>query len=118
MKRILTILTIFLPLFAFAQGQTQLVRILSSIRDWLNIIIPILVILSLIYFIWGVIRFVIQGNEETKKEAKEQVIYGLIGIFVLLSVYGIINLIGKTLNVNQGGSGRDLIPYLTEPGKK
>ena len=47
--------------------------------------------LSLVVFGWGIVRFIAAaGNEEELKKAKGILWWGMIGIFVLASVVGII----------------------------
>ena len=107
MKKIaLTLGVLALPLVTFAQNDTQVVNLLLNLRKWLNIIIPILIIVAVVYFIWGVIQYVVmsKGDEEAQAAARNKIVYGLIGIFVILSVYGLVFFLGRTLGVGQGGS--------------
>ncbi len=118
---ILTSALLLTPFFVFAQqNDARFYELLGNIKELLNLVIPILIILALIYFFWGVIRYVItsKGNEEAQALARNQIVYGLLGIFVLLSIFGIINLIGTTLKISPGGSGARVVPYLQIDGKK
>lgn len=112
-KRFLVIIAFTLPVALYAQD-TTLQTILGYFKNWLNILIPILISIAVIYFMVGVIRFVIAGDDEHREKGKDQIIYGLIGLFVLFSIYGIIKLAGKELNIKQGGSGKELLPKLYE----
>ena len=42
----------------------------------------------------------IAGDEEKKKEAKNTVIYGVIGLFVMVSIWGLVNILDSTLGLN------------------
>jgi hypothetical protein len=105
-KILLTIGALMLPVITFAQNDNQVVTLLVNLRKWLNIIIPILIIVAVVYFIWGVIQYVVmsKGDEEAQAAARNKIVYGLIGIFVILSVYGLVFFLGRTLGIGQGGS--------------
>ena len=51
-------------------GAGTIQSIICKIGDILNIIIPVLVILAIVYFIWGVITYVIASDEEAKKAGR------------------------------------------------
>jgi hypothetical protein len=90
-------LTLF-PLIASAQTISALITKLGSI---LNSIVPVLIGLGLIYFIWGVIRYVIADSEEAKNKGKDTMIYGIIGFTVISAIWGIVNMVVDFL----GGPG-------------
>ncbi|HEY4507365.1 MAG TPA: hypothetical protein VJJ47_00560 [Candidatus Paceibacterota bacterium] len=103
-----------LPAVALAAGiSSGIVNILSLISNVIGMLVPILIGLGLVYFLWGVIQYVIAGNEEAKKGAKQVMLYGLLGLFVMVGVWGIINLVGDT--VFQGVSTSAAKSYPTVP---
>src|SRR3990167_6991097 len=103
-----------LPAVALAAGiSSGIVNILSLISNVIGMLVPILIGLGLLYFLWGVIQYVIAGNEEAKKGAKQVMLYGLLGLFVMVGVWGIINLVGDT--VFQGVSTSAAKSYPTGP---
>ena len=108
MKKFISILgasaVAFLPLAALAQSSTQVGVILVQVRDVLNLVMPIVLGLGVIYFIWGVIQYVTAKDEEKKKEGRGIMIMGIIGIFVIASVWGLVALIAGFTGVGQGGS--------------
>lgn len=66
-------------------------KISSQIIDPL---ITFLFALAFLYFLWGVLGMF---KEEKREEAKQHVIWGTIGLFVMVSVYGLIRVICKTI---------------------
>lgn len=111
-KRVLPYATaLATPFFAFAQTGSRLTGFVTQIQGLLNSIIPILLIIGTIVFLWGVISFLTAGADEEKRaSARSLMIYGLIGLFVMVAAWGIVNvLIGFT---GTGGTG---IP--TSPGQ-
>jgi len=94
----------FLPMLAFAQQQ-DIPGVLTIISRILNTVIPILITLGVIFFIWGVIQYVTAKDEEKQKEARQTMIYGIIGLFVIVSIWGLVGLLTKTFGINPAGGG-------------
>ena len=47
--------------------------------------------LALVYFFYGVFKFIVDMNDpEKKNHGKDHLLYGVIGLFIILSVGGII----------------------------
>ncbi|PIP86616.1 hypothetical protein COV42_00215 [Candidatus Campbellbacteria bacterium CG11_big_fil_rev_8_21_14_0_20_44_21] len=104
MKKILVASAYFLPLLAFAQDET-VGGLIPLIRNLINTLTPIVVALALLYFFWGLARFILaSGNEVEKDKGKDMMLYGIIALFVMVSVWGIVGLLGDTLGIEQGGS--------------
>lgn len=91
-----------MPLLASAQ--TTFGTILGTIGNLINTIIPILIAAALAYFIYGVIKFVIASDSDEKGKARGIVINGIIGLFVILSVYGLIGVIQSSFGIGTGGT--------------
>ena len=86
------------PVFAFAAG-TGTTDVLTQITRILAYIIPILITLGVVYFVWGVIQYTLSPNEETKKGARGKIINGLIGLLVIMSFWGIVRVVTNTFDI-------------------
>lgn len=54
-------------------------------------IIPFLATLAFLVFIWGVAKFIkASGDGKEVKESKNLLIWGVIGLFIMVSIWGII----------------------------
>lgn len=54
-------------------------------------IIPLLASIAFLAFVWGVARFIrSSGNEAEIKASKNFLIWGVVGLFVLVTIWGII----------------------------
>jgi hypothetical protein len=63
-------------------------------------VIPLIFALALVMFIWGVVQFVINSDEEAKKEKGRQfMIWGIIGLTVMVSVWGLVGVLGSTFGL-------------------
>jgi uncharacterized membrane protein YidH (DUF202 family) len=72
-----------------------------QIGDAVNALVPVLVTISLLVFIWGVIRYTTAGDdEERRKQARQVMIYGIIAVFVVVSIWGIVTLLQQLLGIN------------------
>src|SRR3989344_4823565 len=111
-------LSFFLPNIAYASLDSFLVKVNTQI---INPLIGFLFALAIAFFLYGVFSFIMnQSNEEKKTSGKQHMIWGILGIAIMLSVWGIMNIILSTLNVkdieinntnNQGEVKVDLGEY-------
>lgn len=102
----------FAPILAFAQNSRGCDRvdsgtiqsILCTIGNILDTVIPILVVLGMVYFVWGVITYVISNDEEAKKAGRDRMIFGIIGLVVIVGVWGLVRIVLNTFDVGTEGS--------------
>lgn len=96
-KFILISLTI--PLFASAAGVTGIIDAAFGIVK--NILIPLAFALCVLYFFWGVAKYIRTGagSEKAAEEGKQVMIWGLVGLFIAFSIWGIISFIRVELNI-------------------
>ena len=97
---LISAVSVFLPAVALAQGG-NLLGLLGLIEQIVSRAIPILVGLALIYFIWGLIRYVIGGSEEERENGKKMMWWGIVALFVIVSIWGIVAYIANILGVTQ-----------------
>lgn len=72
-------------------------------------IVPLLFSLAIAGFIWGVIQYLINPeSEEKKKKAREYIVWGIIGLFVMVSMWGLVGVLSNTFGV------KTLIPQLSQ----
>ncbi len=86
---------------AKATGGDAFKKLLNKILE--NIVIPVVYLvmaLAIVYFLWGVMVFIQNAdNAEKRQEGYKHMIYGVIGIFIIISARGIIKIIGSTIGV-------------------
>ena len=85
-------------------------NIICQIHKILNLIIPALVALAVLYFIFGVVQYVIRDSEEAKKKGKDHIIYGLIGLAIIVSLWGVVGIVTQSF----GLAGNE-VPTLATP---
>lgn len=86
---------------AFAASQ-QLIDLMSRVNKFLiNPLIILIFTLALVLFIFGLFNFF--GNRddvESLEKGKRHMLWGIVGMAIMVSVFGIMNLITQTLGVN------------------
>ena len=66
----------------------------------INPLILFLFALAIAFFLFGVLKFLInQDNEEKKTEGKQHMLWGIIGITIMLGVFTILKMVMSTLNI-------------------
>lgn len=88
---------------------------LCRIALLLNTAIPVLITLAVVYFIWGVIHYAIARDEEAKTGGRDAMIYGLIALMVIVSVWGLVNFIKNFVGVNLSDNTIQ-VPCIESPG--
>lgn len=84
-----------------SQGVTGLFTLIGS---WLKLALPLLISLAVVWFVWNIFRYMIAGNEDDKKAAKMGMIWGIIGIFVMVSVWGLVGILQSTFGTSGAGA--------------
>jgi Type IV secretion system pilin len=74
---------------------------IATISSTINILIPLLLGIALLYFVWGVVQFVAAaGDEGARSEGKSKMIWGIVGLFVIVSVWGFVNFLGEVIDLD------------------
>lgn len=95
-----------------ATGVKDFQYMLCKISEIFGAVLPVLVGLGVIYFVWGVVSYVIASDEEAKKTGRDRIIYGLIGLAVIISMWGLVKILGNTFGLN---NNQEIINYPTVP---
>lgn len=67
----------------------------------INPLILFLFALAVVFFLYGVFEFILnQENEEKKTTGKSHMIWGIIGITIMMGVWVILGIIVKTLGIS------------------
>jgi len=91
------------PALASAQELGGLDTLLANIGELITTALPIVVALALLAFFWGLVRYIFAaGNEEAKAEGKRIMLWGIIALFVMVSVWGLVIFVGELFGIDQG----------------
>ncbi|MEN9912983.1 MAG: hypothetical protein RLY66_391 [Candidatus Parcubacteria bacterium] len=101
MKKIIAALVSFLPSVAFAQAITDVNTLTYKLTNLGNTFIQILIAFAVIWIIFNVVRFIMSGNSEDKrKEYQGGIIWGIVGLFVILSIWGLVRILSNTFRTD------------------
>ncbi len=102
-----------LPIISSAQSATTSLCTLAvnnpRLGDLLNYVtciivksvVPLIFALAIVMFIWGVVQYVINNEEEAKRaQGRQFMIWGIIALTVMVSVWGLVNILATTFNIS------------------
>lgn len=98
-----------LPLVSFAQtlNLSPLGSLIGAFARLIGALVPILITLALVVFFWGLVKYLWgHGGKADIEGAKKLMRWGLITLFVMVSVWGIIGLMQDALNINKNATGK------------
>lgn len=100
------LVTSFLPLAALAATAQD---VLNTTDRVLQQVIPILLLVGTIVFLWGVITYLTAGPDEEKQAyGKYLIVYGLVGLFIMVAIWGIVRVLTSTFGVGGERIPRDV----------
>lgn len=70
--------------------------ILRYSSTFLGRLAPFIITLTLLTFLWGMFQLVRGGGEQAHKEGRQIIMFGVIALFVMVSVWGLVNLLRRT----------------------
>ena len=80
---------------------TGLGGILDLVFCLLGKVIPVLVIIAIVVFIYGVVKYIRNAdNAEQRKEGSLFMLYGIIALFVMVSIWALVGILGATIGVD------------------
>jgi len=87
---------------SYAQAAVDMTAFGSTVKPIIdNIIYPVILFvfgLAVIIFVWGALQFIIHGDDPKARETgRLTILYGTLGMFIMVSAWGIIYLISNTV---------------------
>jgi hypothetical protein len=99
MKKIIASLVFVIPAVVSAQALTPITNVNNLSTRLLgigNIVIYILGSLAVVYIVWNVVQYFIHGESAKRKEAGINILLGIVGLFVIVSIWGLVNILTNT----------------------
>lgn len=86
------------PSLVFAQ---DIYDFIDEFMDLMNALIPVIIGLAVVFFLWGLLTYILKTeNQEARKEARNRMFWGIVIIFVMVSIWGFVNLLDNTLGLD------------------
>lgn len=66
-----------------------------------TVVVPVIFAFAFAAFVWGVVNyfFISGGDEKKREEGRQFVLWGILGLVVLFSVWGFVNILLSTLGI-------------------
>lgn len=93
-----------------------LTTIINTITDIAQAIVPVLVSLAFLFFLWGLASFILSaGDAEKQKVGKDRMLWGGVALFFIVSIGGLLAILSQTffptsLHSTPTGSGVNQFP--------
>ena len=77
---------------------TTFESLFGAIGKVLNAAIPLLFAAATVCFLYGLVKYLsASGNEDKMSEGRKYIIYGIIGLFIMLAMWGLVNAAARSL---------------------
>ena len=96
---LLLITIIAIPVIAAPENFKALIET-TIISGMLRPLVPLLIGLAVVVFIYGVLVLMFSEGGEKKEDGKKFMFWGIIGIFVMVSLWGLVNIVKSTFNLD------------------
>lgn len=96
----LLMLSMVFPVLTYsATAPTNFKGVIMLAVSLIAAVLPVIVLLALIYFFWGLLKY-LKDAGENKDEAKHIMINGILGFFVMSAVWGFVGILSGTLGTD------------------
>lgn len=83
---------------------------INNLIGIVNSLLPILGGLAVVFFFWGLIRYIYNsGDAGGRSEGRDAIIWGLVGLFIIFTLWGILTFLQETFFYPTGS-------YYSTPG--
>ncbi|MFA6601661.1 MAG: hypothetical protein WCT02_02260 [Candidatus Paceibacterota bacterium] len=132
MKKIIASLVVLAPSIVLAQANLNAITDVNSLSKRLfgigNVVLYGLVALAVIFIVYNVVMYVIKPpSSEEKTAAGLNILWGIVGLFIIVSIWGLVNILVGTFgttptnapipnignNNNNGGFPANQLPTVT-----
>ncbi len=85
---------------AITPYSTGIINVINSI------LVPVLIAIAFIVFLWGVYKYFILGaaDEKNRADGRQFVLWGVIGFVVILSLWGLVNIVRGAFGLTTGSA--------------
>lgn len=120
MKKILLSLLVLgviaVPALVSAQADTtKLNSTITSLTDTVNLIIPLMLAVAVVVFIYGVIRYILAEGEIDRNKAVGRIVWSVVAIAAILAVWGLARLLIGVLDLDDSKLKQEEVPGVITP---
>ena len=96
----ITLAVFLMPAVAFAYSISDSNSLFSATKSILNAIIPIIIVLAVVYILWGIVQSFVNSSDEDRKAGHMKILYGIIALFIMVSIWGLVNILVNTTGLS------------------
>ena len=101
-----------LPMIALAAN--NLTDVFTTIAKLATTAMELLVGLAVLVLVWGIVKYIISADDPTARaEGRSLVLWGVIGVFAIVSIWGLVNILAGTFNLNATALGVPTLPTVS-----
>ncbi len=107
MKKTLALLASFSPALVLANqaGSQPVARTVDGLLNWVIYIagraLPLLILAALVLFLYGIVKRFFWGKDVAdRSEAGKFILWGVVALFVMVSVWGLVNVLRGSFNLD------------------
>lgn len=76
---------------------STLTSLIQCVTSFFQLAVPVLVALALLYFFWGIASFILKADDQEElKKGRARMLWGIVALFLILSIAGLIGVIQQT----------------------
>jgi hypothetical protein len=73
----------------------------SELATVIGMLIPVLIASAFAFFVWGLVTFLYHSGDEARRiEGKNKIIWGLLALFSLIAIWGIVELLQRMFDTS------------------
>lgn len=114
MKKLIALTLALAPLSAFAQEITNLDGLTTKATNIGTVAVTLLISFSVIWIVVNVVRYLIAGGEDDRKKGGMAILWGIVGLFLILSIWGLVAILKNTFSTDNNVK-RDQFPQILVP---
>jgi hypothetical protein len=110
MKKVIALVLAGSPLLAFAQQLTDINSVASKAVNIGNLIVGLAISIAVLWIIVNVVRYLIATNDpEKRKQGGYGILWGVVGLFVILSIWGLVAILRNSFKTQDRAPSYDNI---------
>lgn len=119
-KKLAVIAAIMAPATAFAQYQiTDISSLTTKFTSIETTVVSVLISLAVIFIVWHAVKFIMTNAPDKRQEEGKSILWGIVGLFIILSIWGLVAILGNSLNTGPNQAPVNQFPqinnYVTTP---
>ncbi|MES3031347.1 MAG: pilin [Patescibacteria group bacterium] len=108
MKKLIASIVAFAPSLAFAQPLTDINSVAGKATNIGNLVVELAISFAVIWIIVSVVRYLIAGGEDGRAKGRDAIVYGVIGLFVILSIWGLVYILRSSFRTQDNVPTQDI----------